>query len=219
MGIISKSECNYQEIDVVKDSGEKIIICKYLKTTDDYYYRDGMYKNNRDLEQARLRGRSELLVIRNGEELFLTTKKGEVASSKYAVPGGAWDAQKDTHKYEAAIRETEEEAAIKVHKRSVEIYSEYVKPIQKDSNETRWDGYYTRVYVGEYKGRFRGHVMLRDKDFVMKKTGKFYKIEEVFEELHPAHQDAIRGYLKDKVLRLQSLNDKLNITGQKESLS
>lgn len=146
-------------------------------------------------ESARMRGRSELLIIKDNMIYLSKTKKG--LCGNYDVPGGGWDKGEDHSK--SAIREAQEEARLK--SKNVK-YSGYYTVVYDQPHEWirnkvdpkyQWRGYYTEVFIGEYDGRYNGKIADIDKDELID-TGKFYPIEEVYEELHPVHQKAIDKY-------------------------
>lgn len=144
----------------------------------------------------RARGRSELLVIKNDEVYLSKSKKG--LCGNYSIPGGGWDLNESHDK--SAIREAEEEARLKTKNvkyadRYLSLYDEPHDWIKREIPEAyQWRGYYTEVYVGEYASKYPGKIEDVDKDDIIK-TGKFYKIKDVFDELHPIHQNAILNYL------------------------
>lgn len=149
-----------------------------------------------DGESARMRGRSELLIIKDNMIYLSKIKKG--LCGNYDVPGGGWDKGEDHSK--SAIREAQEEARLK--SKNVK-YSGYYTVVydqphkwvrNKVDPKYQWRGYYTEVFIGEYDGKYNGKIADIDKDELID-TGKFYPVEEVYEELHPVHQKAIDEYL------------------------
>lgn len=149
-----------------------------------------------DGESARMRGRSELLIINNNMIYLSKSKKG--LCGNYDVPGGGWNEGEDHSK--SAIREAQEEARLKSKNVNYAGYYTviYDQPHEWIRNKVdpkyQWRGYYTEVFIGEYAGRYNGKIDDIDKDELID-TGKFYPIEEVYDELHPIHQKAIDEYL------------------------
>ena len=147
----------------------------------------------------RCRGRSELLVIK-GDSVYLAKGK-EGLYGNYAVPGGGWD-EKEPHDV-SAIREAEEEARLST--KNVQYggnylteYSEPHKWVQeKIPKKDQWRAYYTEVYIGEYTGKFNGHIDEEDKDDIIN-VGKFYPISEVRGILNPVHRRIIDAYIQQR---------------------
>lgn len=151
-----------------------------------------------------LRGRSELLILK-GDSVYLVVGKKGFSSTKYLtyeVPGGAWD-KGESHDL-SAKREAKEEALITTQ--GEPFYGgKYIvyekKPrawvIAHVKRSNWWYGYYTEVYVAEYGGKYTGKVKEEDKEPVMT-TGKFYKIDEVYDKLHDTHKEAIDNYIKER---------------------
>lgn len=176
------------------------IITDDITITRSYGYtspKNGIYNAIVDVNaNIRARGRSELLVIKGDEVYISKSKKG--LCGDYSVPGGGWNPNEPHDK--SAIREAEEEARLKTKNvkyadRYLSLYDEPHDWIKREiPEEYQWRGYYTEVYVGEYAGKYSGKIEDEDKDDIIK-TGKFYKIKEVFGELHPIHQNAILNYL------------------------
>ena len=176
------------------------IITDDITITRSYGYtspKNGIYNAIVDVNASiRARGRSELLVIK-GDEVYLSKSKKGLCGD-YSIPGGGWDPNESHDK--SAIREAEEEARLKTKNvvyadKYLSLYDEPHDWVKKEiPEEYQWRGYYTEVYVGEYDGRYSGKIEDEDKDDIIK-TGKFYKIKEVFDELHPIHQNAIFNYL------------------------
>lgn len=145
------------------------------------------------------RGRSELLVIK-GDSVYLAKGK-EGLYGNYSVPGGGWD-PKEPHDI-SAIREAEEEARLST--KNVQYggnylteYSEPHKWVQeKIPKKDQWRGYYTEVYIGEYTGKFNGHIDEEDKDDIIN-IGKFYPISEVRDILNPVHRRIIDAYIQQR---------------------
>lgn len=151
---------------------------------------DGIYNENVKIKgfDKWLRGRSELLIIDKGKVyLKKDPKKG------YSIPGGGWEKDEDHNL--SAIRETNEEARIKV--KNVNYVSSYVAYFppkdwvkEKISEENWWYGEYIELYIGEYDGQYKGEVEKIDQDKAME-SGKFYDIKSVYNDLIPVHQEAL----------------------------
>lgn len=194
------SELN-KNYDIVQESKSPYaIITDNITITKSYGYtspKNGIYNAIVDVNASiRARGRSELLVIKNDEVYLSKSKRG--LCGDYSIPGGGWDLNESHDK--SAIREAEEEARLKTKNvkyadRYLSLYDEPHDWIKREiPEEYQWRGYYTEVYVGEYAGKYSGKIRDVDKDDIIK-TGKFYKIKDVFDELHPIHQNAILNYL------------------------
>lgn len=175
------------------------------------YEHNGLYNSIVEVEgfKEKFRGRSEVLIIR-GDYVYLSFNK-----DGYKIPGGSWDRNED-HMY-AAKREAEEESRIIVKNiRSNGSYLEmYDKPkkwvLETIPKEYQWTGYYTELYIAEYDKRYTGYIADEDKDDIIK-TGKFYKISEVYDKLNKYHQKALEP------LYLSSISES-SIDELKDSLS
>ena len=146
-----------------------------------------------------LRGRSECIVIKD-DEIFLDATedgiccKANLAKIKYDVPGGGWDPS-EPHDI-CAARETREEAKIDV--KDVAYVGSYMS-IDKERPEGCYcDGLYSKVYVGKYNGRYKGQVADVDRADIAV-SGSWYKIKDVYGDLNPMHQKAIRQYFGDNI--------------------
>lgn len=187
MGIIQKEK----QYKIITDNIE--IVKSYGITINGNY--NAIVDTNKGI---RSRGRSELLVI-NGNKVYLSKSKKGLCGN-YDVPGGGWD--KDEAHNKSAIREAEEESRLKTKNikyggKYLTYYDEPHEWVQNNvPKEYQWRGYYTEVYVGEYAGKYNGKIDDKDKDDIID-TGKFYNIEDVFDELHPVHQKAIKDYLSN----------------------
>ena len=149
-----------------------------------------------------LKGRSELLVFKDGKSVFLSRNKAEVccmnhhAGMKYAVPGGGWDV--DEKHFMTAYREAREEALILAGNiRYATCYIEISEPRDSALKYVRpkhwWYGYYTEVFIADYDRPYSGHIHWQDTDERIR-SGHFYPIDEVYSRLHPAHQKAVDEY-------------------------
>ena len=157
---------------------------------------DGIYNENVKIKGFNkwLRGRSELLIL-DGDKLYLKkdSKKG------YSIPGGGWEKDEDHNL--SAIRETNEEARIKV--KNVNYVSSYVAYFppkdwvkEKISEENWWYGEYIELYIGEYDGQYKGKVEKIDQDKAME-SGKFYDIKSIYNDLIPVHQEALSDIINE----------------------
>ena len=159
---------------------------------------DGIYNENVKIKGFNkwLRGRSELLII-DKDKLYLKkdSKKG------YSIPGGGWEKDEDHNL--SAIRETNEEARIKVKNVSyVCSYASFFDPKdwvkEKISEENWWYGEYTELYIGEYDGQYKGEVDKIDQDKAME-SGKFYDIKSIYNDLIPVHQEALSSIINESM--------------------
>ena len=149
-----------------------------------------------------LRGRSELLIIDKDKVYLKKDNKG------YSIPGGGWEKDEDHNL--SAIRETNEEARIKVKNVSyVGAYASFFEPKdwvkERISEENWWYGEYTELYIGEYDGEFKGHVDKIDQDKKME-SGKFYDIKSVYKDLISVHQEALDNIIKEDTYMTEAMN-------------
>jgi len=166
---------------------------------------DGIYNENVKIKGFNkwLRGRSELLII-DKDKVYLKKdpKKG------YSIPGGGWEKDEDHNL--SAIRETNEEARIKVKNVSyVYSYASFFDPKdwvkEKISKENWWYGEYTELYIGEYDGQYKGEVEKIDQDKAME-SGKFYDIKSIYNDLIPVHQEALSSIVNEAMSWKESDN-------------
>ena len=167
----------------------------HIKKQWGVYDKDGLYNacvkvSNFDKP---LRGRSEILII-NDDKVFLSFRE----DGTYQIPGGGWD--KVESRKQTAIREAREEVRINV--KDVEYISTYMTYADKPkywvtrkiiSKKDWWYGGYTELFIGNYDSKYEGHIDYMDKD-TMIHTGKFYKIDDVYDKLIYAHRNAIDVY-------------------------
>ena len=164
-------------------------------------YVDGKYNAIAQVKgfNFKCRGRSELLVIK-GDSVYLAKNKSGLYGN-YSVPGGGWD-PKEPHDV-SAIREAEEEARLSTTNVQYggNYLTEYDEPKkwekEKIPKKDQWRGYYTEVYIGEYTGKFNGHIDEEDKDDIIN-VGKFYPISEVRDILNPVHRRIIDAYIQQR---------------------
>ena len=141
------------------------------------------------------RGRVETLIIKDDKEIFLRFNKGEKdhhGKPKYSVPGGSFE--RDIPHTIQAENECNEEARIALSNiQSTGItYKDTVTPQHKwvKDQVVNWNGKFTEVYIGTYKGRFTGHVDKEDEDTFMV-HGKFYDLDKIYPKLKKEHQLAL----------------------------
>lgn len=154
-----------------------------------------------------LRARSEIILFKDDMIFIRLTKDG------YKFPGGGW--KKDEPYLDAAMREAREETYAKTKNGKYAltyalIYDEVPNWVYLavPSNHIYY-GTYTKLFIGEYDGKYTGYVRKRDINDKMKAECKFYKIDEVYNRLYPHHQKAIDMYLESKGMPLmESSNSK-----------
>ena len=156
-----------------------------------------------ELDGIRMRGRSELLVVK-GDKVYLSKEKHGLCCEnlnsrfEYNVAGGGWN--KDEPHDITALRESMEETRIIAS--NIKYAGDYCvvypepKPWVKEKvdPEYQWRGYYTEVYIGTYSNRYTGEIKDGDKDDIIY-TGHFYPIDEVISLINPVHQKAIKEYM------------------------
>lgn len=162
-----------------------------------------------------LRGRSEVIIMKD-DEIFLCFKD----NGKYRLPGGGWD---KLESYEhAAIREAKEEARILCDDVEYAIcrvdWEDKVPDKCFKENipeEGYWYGWFTKVYVARYSGKYNGHIDKEDQDKDMASNGKFYKYSEVKDILYPDHKIAIEKYLQSSLNVMEKTDSKNDDPKQK----
>lgn len=161
-------------------------------------YCDGIYNSYVMIEgyNKPLRGRSEILVVKDNK-VFLSLK-----NDSYKIPGGTWDENEDH--MQSAVRECNEEALMNVkNTRYVGSYVELSEPKNwmkdKIPKDQWWYGYYIDVYIGEYSGKYIGHVNQHDKDSIGQ-IGKFYDISKYWDQLKDIHKEALTGIYNESVV-------------------
>ena len=153
-----------------------------------------------------LRGRSEMLIVGNDgvtDKIRITRKKKGLCSEfpetdlDYDVPGGGW--KPDEFPDYTARREAKEEARILTQSSKscggyVVIRDQPHPWVQEHiPAEYAWNGYFTWVFVGEYQEVYHGDIDPRDSDPDMV-DGEWIAIDDIFDQLCPAHQSAIKEY-------------------------
>lgn len=191
-----RTNCN----TIIED--DKKIHVDILRLEKEYgIYVDGKYNAIAQVKgfNFKCRGRSELLVIK-GDSVYLAKDKNGLYGN-YSVPGGGWD-PKEPHDV-SAVREAEEEARLSTTNVQYggNYLTEYAEPKKwvKENlpKKDQWRGYYTEVYIGEYTGKFNGHIDEEDKDDIIN-VGKFYPISEVRGILNPVHRRIIDAYIQQR---------------------
>jgi len=191
-----RTNCN----TIIED--ERKVHVDILRLEKEYgIYVDGKYNAIVQVKgfNFKCRGRSELLVIK-GDSVYLAKNKSGLYGN-YSVPGGGWD-PKEPHDV-SAIREAEEEARLSTTNVQYggNYLTEYAEPKkwekEKIPKKDQWRGYYTEVYIGEYTGKFNGHIDEEDKDDIIN-IGKFYPISEVRDILNPVHRRIIDAYIQQR---------------------
>ena len=141
------------------------------------------------------RGRVETLIIKDDKFIFLKFLPRDSQNYKrtYTVPGGSFELNIPNDIQ--AINECIEEARIKISniQASGITYKELKDPPKWaiEKQPVNWNGNYTEVYVGEYDGKYTGHIDKVDEDKFMI-TGKFYKLDEIFKYLKKEHKEALK---------------------------
>lgn len=181
-----------------------------------FYGTNGVWNSLVKVDGRVLRGRVEVLVLKKDQQqIFMHIKSYN--KKKYRVPGGSYE--KDVPNYIQAQNEVNEEARIKV-KGLVNSGEHYInlykdpKPLYGSS--FMWVGNYTEVYVGEYDGKYTGHVADEDKDEDIYNKGKFYNISEVYPILNDTHKRIIdsifpslnKGSINENTIILRESNSK-----------
>lgn len=153
-----------------------------------------------------LRGRSEMLIVGNDgvtDKIRISRKKKGLCSEFpetdliYDVPGGGW--KLDETPGQAAVREAKEEARIiTTYEKTCGAYivvrdQPHPWVAEHIPAEYAWRGYFTCVVVGEYKEVYHGHIDERDLDPFID-DGEWVEIREIFDQLCPAHQAALKDY-------------------------
>ena len=141
------------------------------------------------------RHRVETIIVRNGKEVFVKKKP----NGEYRLPGGS--VEKDLPNINQALNECREEAHIDVS--NIESTGITYKIIRKspqwayDECELQWDGYYNEVYIGEFNGKYKGHIDDEDQDPFIR-SGRWYSTKECFRFFRKEHKDALLWWLKQQ---------------------
>lgn len=152
-----------------------------------------------------LRARSEILVVSEMGEIYITRKKNGLCADAaasgliYDVPGGGWQDGEDH--VVTAMREAQEEARLNCKNPMYVGAYAVVRPkahpwVQEHvPEEYIWKGYYSEVFIATYYGNYTGDIADRDLDPGMA-SGEWVKIDQVIDQLCPVHQEAIKKYFK-----------------------
>ena len=139
------------------------------------------------------RCKSEVLVLNEKGEIFLAFKKN---GRQYNIPGGGWD-KDDVDDVETVIRETLEEAHMKIC--DIHYKTSYLKRYETVSPNNSWIGAYIKVYVATFDGmREDFHTKEIDRNRLIEKSGRWYKLAKVYKRLSANHQYALKEYI-DKI--------------------
>lgn len=164
-----------------------------------------------------MRGRSSMLILKQVQGklyVYLRKNKGEDLKhdGKYSAPGGGWN--KSERPKDAAIREAREEARINVDRvrycGTLIEYHETVHDWVRDNVENPkdwWYGYYSKIYVGFYSGKYNGPIAKRDEETSFIKDGKFYSYDDVVYDLPSEYAEAIDMYIQGDSLQ-ESVTEK-----------
>ena len=183
-----------------------IDVLKSYGFIDDYnIYNSCVITNKADKP---LRARAEVLIFK-GDTVFMDYID-EFGNMR--LPGGTLE-EGDSYE-EAAKREAMEES--RIISKNFKRYNHRVfvrdKPkdwvMKKIRPENWWYGEYSVTYVAEYDKKYTGYIAPLDKD-TMEKTGKFYKISEIYGKCNDYFKGAIDMYLKDhpKVMKESVLQE------------
>lgn len=132
------------------------------------------------------RAKSEVLIVNDKSEVFLAFKGG----NEYKVPGGGWD-KNDVDDVETVIREALEEAHMKI----CDIHYKTSYTMRYDKTSENWVGAYVKLYVARYDGKKKYETDEIDRDKVIEKKGRFFKIKKIYDKLTAVHQEALKDYL------------------------
>ena len=135
-----------------------------------------------DGKKARLR--AGILIIKDNNQILLGEEEGE--PGVFSLPGGAIN--KNEQPIDAATREAREEVNIIVDNvRETDCdycvkHKEVLPWVKENIPEEEWWYHYYPLCIGDFVDYYDGNVNDTDKDPVMLKTSKFYKIEDVINE-------------------------------------
>jgi len=152
-----------------------------------------------DKSDKLLRGRSEIIIVNDEEEILVNLRKGFEKKREYDFPGGGWNEGEDH--MATAIREAQEEVHQNV--KDVEYFGSYVNRRKKIPHWMRenypkdkwWYGHYNELYVGRWNGNYTGYVKPEDEETHFDTLG-WVKISNIYHDLHPVHQQALQKYLR-----------------------
>ena len=150
-----------------------------------------------------MRGRSAMIILRNVDgKPHVLCKDNVDGQDDYSMPGGGWN--KGESPKDAAIREGHEETQCKIkdvvpkgllieYRDAKDKVKDWVK--EHVPEDQWWYGYYSAIFVGQYDGKFTGHVDERDKEGGY----KWLKTDEILKSLPKEYQNAITEYIKEKM--------------------
>lgn len=200
---------NFNEKEsVVEETAHNSEISKpyFIKSKDGV---DNACINHREYSKP-MRARSSMLILKEvGGKLYVYLRKNKgtdlKANGKYSAPGGGWN--KSETPMDAAIREAQEEARINVDRvrfcGTLIEYHDTVAKWVKDNVENPndwWYGYYSKIYVGFYAGKYNGKIEERDKESSFIKDGNFYLYDDVVYDIPGPYAEAIDLYIQGKSL-------------------
>lgn len=144
------------------------------------------------------RARSEMIILRITDDQDIEGLFDKSQSGRYIVPGGSLDFGES--EIETAIRETNEEALIKVS--SVKLcgerfdsnpeISDWVR--ENVAKEWQWNKFYTTICCGLYDGKYRKFVKPIDKDNFYY-FAKWYNLAWIWDDIIPEYRAAINKYI------------------------
>ena len=141
------------------------------------------------------RERVETIIVKDGKEVFVKKKP----NGEYFLPGGS--TERDLPHIDQALNECREEAHINVSNiESTGITYKQVHEVPswcKRECEVEWQGTYTEIYVGDYDGKFNGHIDREDQDPFIE-SGKWYSTKECFKWFRKEHREALLWYIKTR---------------------
>lgn len=162
-----------------------------------YYSKDGVWNNITEIDGKVYRGRVEVLVVDQDQNIFLQMN----GKKKYRIPGGSFE--KDQYHRIQAYNEVLEEARIvceNVTYTGINYIKEFDKKYDKVPGMVTWDGTYNEVYVADYVDQYNGYIHPMNRDKSMAKEGKWYKYKDVKNILSEEHNKALSYILPDAVI-------------------
>ena len=162
-----------------------------------YYSKDGVWNNITEIDGKIYRGRVEVLVVDQDQNIFLQMN----GKNKYRIPGGSFEKDQD-HRIQA-YNEVLEEARIiceNVTYTGIHYIKEFNKKFDKVPGMVTWDGTYNEIYVADYVDQYTGYIHPMNRDKSMAKEGKWYKYKDVKNILSKEHNEALSFVLPDAVI-------------------
>lgn len=188
----SKSVLAYINLEADGDKYLKNIKYEKLKFPDDPQFRE-RYKDFINIRNPVItingedyRPRAEIIVLNDKNEILVDRTKSNTIFG-YELPGGG--IEKNESIENAAKRECEEEVLVipKQVKFANIIY------IEKYIPKKLYDGRFTFVCIGRYKGAYKGYVKKMDRDDIVNRV-TWENIEDI--KLAKPHKIAIERYLE-----------------------